>query len=115
MFRRRGRPGLLGTVARTAVVAGTASATVGAVNRHQEQKQAEKQAYSDQQAAEQQPQPQAVYQAPPPQYQQSEPAAAPAPAGDDLVSKINQLAQLKDSGVLSEEEFSAAKGKLLGM
>ncbi|MEP6561919.1 MAG: SHOCT domain-containing protein [Nakamurella sp.] len=115
MFRRRGRPGLLGTVARTAVVAGTASATAGAVNRHQEQKQAEKQAYADQPAAEQQPQPQPVYQAPPPQYQQPEPAAAPAPAGDDLVSKINQLAQLKDSGVLSEEEFSAAKGKLLGM
>ncbi|MET0863790.1 MAG: SHOCT domain-containing protein [Nakamurella sp.] len=125
MFRRRGRPGLLGTVARTAVVAGTATATAGAVNRHQQQKQAEKQAYADQQAAEQQPEQQPVYQAPPPQYQQPqyqqpqyqqpEPAAEPAPAGDDLVSKINQLAQLKDSGVLSEEEFSAAKGKLLGM
>ena len=126
MFRRRGRPGLLGTVARTAVVAGTATATAGAVNRHQQQKQAEKQAYADQQAADQQPepqpeqQPQPVYQAPPPQYQQPQyqqpaPAAETAPAGDDLVSKINQLAQLKDSGVLSEEEFSAAKGKLLGM
>jgi hypothetical protein len=87
------------------------------VNRHQQQKQAEKQAYADQQAADQQPepQPQPVYQAPPPQYQQPESVAEPAPAGDDLVSKINQLAQLKDSGVLSEEEFSAAKGKLLGM
>jgi len=124
MFRRRGRPGLLGTVARTAVVAGTASATAGAVNRHQQQKQAEKQALADQQAAEQQPepQPQPVYQAPPPQYQQPapqyqqpEPAAEPAPAGDDLVGKINQLAQLRDSGVLSDEEFSAAKGKLLGI
>jgi hypothetical protein len=92
------------------------------VNRHQQQKQAEKQALADQEAAEQQPepQPQPVYQAPPPQYQQpqpqyEQPAAEPAPAGDDLVSKINQLAQLRDSGVLSDEEFSAAKGKLLGM
>jgi len=122
MFRRRGRPGLLGAVARTAVVAGTATATAGAVNRHQQQKQAEKQALADQQAAEQQPEPQPVYQAPPPQYQQPapqyqqpEPAAEPAPAGNDLVGKINQLAQLRDSGVLSDEEFSAAKGKLLGM
>jgi hemolysin activation/secretion protein len=121
MFRRRGRPGLLGAVARTAVVAGTATATAGAVNRHQQQKQAEKQALSDQQAAEQQPEPQPVYQAPPPQYQQpapqyeQQPAPAVEPAGDDLVGKINQLAQLKNSGVLSEEEFSAAKAKLLGM
>src|SRR3954454_10683664 len=114
MFRRRGRPGLLGTVARTAVVAGTATATAGAVNRHQQQKQAEKQAYADQQVAEQHPdpQPQPVYQAPPPQDQQPEPQAqqpAAEPAGDDLVGKINQLAALKDSGVLSEEEFTAAK------
>src|SRR4051794_38577882 len=120
MFRRRGRPGLLGAVARTAVVAGTATATAGAVNRHQQQKQAEKQELADQQAAEQQPEPQPVYQAPPPQYQQpapqyQQPAPAAEPAGDDLVGKINQLAQLKDSGVLSEEEFSAAKAKLLGM
>lgn len=116
MFRRRGRPGLLGTVARTAVVAGTATATAGAVNRHQQQKQAEKQALADQQSAEQQPeqQPQPVYQAPPPQYQQPAPPVE-APAEDDLVGKINQLAQLKDSGVLSEAEFSAAKGKLLGI
>ncbi len=49
--------------------------------------------------------------APPPS-----PAAAPAaaaPAGDDLVSKIKELSSLKDSGVLSEEEFAAAKQKLL--
>ena len=81
MFRRRGRPGLLGTVARTAVVAGTATATAGAVNRHQEQKQAEKQAAADQQAAEQAPPPEPVYQAPPPQpvYQAPPPAAACRP------------------------------------
>lgn len=120
MFRRRGRPGLLGTVARTAVVAGTATATAGAVNRHQEQKQAEKQAAADQQAAEQAPPPEPVYQAPPqPVYQAPPPAPAPepaeAPTGDDLVSKIQQLAGLRDAGVLSDDEFAAAKGKLLGM
>lgn len=102
MFRRRGRPGLLGTVARTAVVAGTASATANAVNRHAVQKDAEQQAYADQQA--------------PPAPQPSAPPAGPAaPAGEDLVGKINQLAQLRDAGVLSDDEFTAAKGKLLGI
>jgi hypothetical protein len=115
MFRRRGRPGLLGTVARTAVVAGTATATANAVSRHGQQKAAEKQAYADQQAAEQQPveqapQPQPVNQAPPPA-----PAPAAAPSSDDLVGKIEQLASLRDSGVLSDAEFAAAKGKLLGI
>ncbi|HTR32257.1 MAG TPA: SHOCT domain-containing protein [Gaiellaceae bacterium] len=41
------------------------------------------------------------------------PAAAPAPAGDDLASKLAQLAQLQQSGVLTAEEFAAAKAKLL--
>jgi hypothetical protein len=121
MFRRRGRPGLLGTVARTAVVAGTATATAGAVNRHQQKKVAEKEAYADQQAAEsapppqqqpvyQQAPPQPIYQAPPPP-----PPAPEAPAEEDMVGKITQLAKLRDAGVLSDEEFSAAKAKLLGM
>jgi len=122
---------LIGTVARTAVVAGTATATAGAVNRHQAKKAAEKQAYADEQAAEQQayqaPPPPAyqppppAYQPPPPAYQPPPPAyQAPAPepaAGgdDDLVSQIAELAKLRDSGVLSDAEFSAAKGKLLGL
>lgn len=121
MFRRRGRPGLLGTVARTAVVAGTATATAGAVNRHQQQKAAEKEAYADQQAAEsapppqqQPPQQQPVYQ-PQPVYQAPPPPAPQAPAEEDMVGKITELAKLRDAGVLSEEEFSAAKAKLLGM
>lgn len=113
MFRRRGRPGLLGTVARTAVVAGTATATASAVSRHGQKKQAEKEAYADQQAAEQAPPPQQepVYQAPPPPA----PPAPAAPAGDDLVGKIEQLSSLRNAGVLSDEEFSAAKSKLLGI
>lgn len=114
-MRRRGRPGLLGTVARTAVVAGTASATAGAVNRHQQQKAAEKESYADQQTAAQAPppqqyQPQPVYQAPP-----SPPEAPGAPAEDDMVGQITQLAKLRDAGVLSNDEFTAAKAKLLGI
>jgi len=117
MFRRRGRPGLLGTVARTAVVAGTATATAGAVNRHQQKKVAEKEAYADQQAAESAPPPQQqqpVYQ-PQPVYQAPPPPAPQAPAEEDMIGKITELAKLRDAGVLSEEEFSAAKAKLLGM
>ena len=49
MPRRMGRPGLLGTVARTAVVAGTATAVVGGVHRHQDQKSADQQAADAQQ------------------------------------------------------------------
>ena len=119
MFRRRGRPGLLGTVARTAVVAGTATATAGAVNRHQQKKVAEKEANADQQAAENAPPPQQqpVYQQAPaqPVYQAPPPPAPEAPAEEDMVGKITQLAKLRDAGVLSDEEFSAAKAKLLGM
>ncbi|QBJ94795.1 SHOCT domain-containing protein [Rhodococcus sp. ABRD24] len=99
---RRGRPGLLGTVARTAVIAGTAQATSNAVNRRGQQRAAEQQAYADQQAAAVQPVPPAPA-----------PAPAPAPTGDDLVSKLQQLGQLHQSGVLSDEEFAAAKAQLL--
>ena len=92
---RRG-PGLVRTVGRTAVIAGTASAVGGRVSRHQQQKY------------DQQDQAQYEQQAPPP------PAPAPAPAGgDDIVAKLQELSNLKDSGVLSEAEFEAAKAKLL--
>jgi hypothetical protein len=122
MFRRMGRvgrPGLVGTVARTAVVAGTATATANAVSRHQANKAAEKQAAAEQQAAEQAPPPPA-YQPPPPAYQPPPPPPAPEPAADsggenDLVAQIGQLAKLRDAGVLSDAEFSAAKSKLLGL
>ncbi|MCJ0902825.1 SHOCT domain-containing protein [Rhodococcus sp. ARC_M6] len=102
---RRGRPGLLGTVARTAVVAGTAKATSNAMDRRGQQKAAEQQAYQQQQqAAEQQA------------YQQQQPAAqSPAPStGGDLVSKLQELGKLHESGVLSDQEFTAAKAQLLG-
>ena len=98
-MRRRGRPGLMGTVARTAVVAGTASATANAVNRRAQKRAAADQQTDEQPAAEQQP------AAPAP-----EPAAAPT---GDLVSQLTDLGKLRDSGVLTPEEFDAAKAKLL--
>lgn len=113
---RRGRPGLLGTVARTAVIAGTAQATSNAVNRRGQEKAAQQQAYAEQQAEQQaayvQQQQAAQQQA---AYAQQQAAGQPpAPAGDDLVSKLKQLGQLHQSGVLSDQEFAAAKAQLLG-
>jgi hypothetical protein len=87
------------TVARTAVVAGTASVVAGKVNRHQQNKYAQQ----DQAAYEQQ-----MAAAPP-----AAPAAAPEPAVDPI-ERIKELAQLKDQGILTEEEFAAQKAKLLG-
>jgi hypothetical protein len=84
----------------TAVIAGTA----GAVRHHQEQKYAN-------QAAEQQAEAQANYDAGVAAAQQQAPAA-PA-AGTDLTAELQKLAALKQAGVLSDEEFAAAKAKLL--
>jgi membrane protease subunit (stomatin/prohibitin family) len=84
------------TVGRTAVIAGTASAVSGRVNRRQQQKFAEQEAQAQQAAA-------------PPA------AAAEAPAADSdaLINQLKELATLKDQGVLTEEEFSAQKAKIL--
>ena len=100
-------PGLLRGVARTAVVAGTATAVSGRVQRRQAAKFADKDAaiYAQrEQAYEQQmaPPPQA---APPPP-----PAAAPQV---DVVGQLKELAELKDQGILTEDEFNAQKAKLL--
>jgi hypothetical protein len=108
--------GLIGGMARTAVVAGTATAVSNRVSRRQanrwaakdeeqmyQQEQAAKaQAYDQQQAYAQQP----AYAAPPP------PAAAPAE--DDTITKLQKLGELKAAGVLTEEEFAAQKAKILG-
>jgi hemolysin activation/secretion protein len=105
-MRRRGRPGLLGTVGRTAVVAGTATATANAVNRHAQNKAAEKEQAAANEAQQAAP--------PPPPPAPVAPAPAPAPAaGDDLVSKPTERAKLRDSGVLSQEEFEQAKALVL--
>jgi len=122
MRRRRGRPGLVGTMARTAVVAGTASAVVGASSNRQankrqdaaEQQAAQNAAFESQaQVAQMQADMDAM------KAQQAAPAPAPAPAaaaaddGDDMMAQLGKLADLKAAGVLSDDEFAAAKAKLL--
>ena len=90
-----GRRPVMRTVGRTAVIAGTASAVSGRVNRRQQQKFAEQEA---------QAQPAAPPSAP------AEPAAADS---DELISKLKELATLKDQGILTDEEFNAQKAKIL--
>ena len=96
-------PGLLRGMARTAVVAGTATAVSNRVSRRQASRWAQQDdPYGGQQQYEQQP----AYQEPPP------PAAAPEP---DPIAQLKQLAALKDQGILTEEEFAAQKAKILNM
>jgi hypothetical protein len=108
-------PGLLRGVARTAVVAGTATAVSGRVQRRQAEKYASRDAQiaADRTQAYQQDvgaqAPQPTYAAPPP-----EPAPEPAAPQQDVVSQLRELAQLRDDGILTEEEFAAQKAKLLG-
>ena len=112
MIRRIGRPGLLGLAARTAVVAGTASAVSGRMAGKQQEKAQAQYDQQQAQAAQQQAQIDAAAQAAAAQYAQ--PAAAPAPAGGvDVVAELQKLAALKEAGVLTDAEFAAAKGKLL--
>jgi Short C-terminal domain len=101
-------PGLLRGVARTAVVAGTATAVSNRVSRRQANRWAAKdqQAYEDQ-AYEQQQQQQA-YQQPSQAYQ-----APPAPDMDAKLEQLRQLGDLKSQGVLSEAEFEAQKQRIL--
>lgn len=110
-MRRRGRPGLLGVAARTAVVAGTATAVSGSVRNKQEAKQEAAQQSQQQEQAEQQQIAEQQQQID--QLQSQEQPAQPAAEGDDLVDRLQKLASLKYSGVLSPEEFEAAKAKLL--
>jgi Short C-terminal domain len=103
-------PGLLRGVARTAVIAGTASAVSGRVQRRQAERYASRDAqiYADRSMAYQQDMAQ---QAPPPM-----PAPAPAPAAApqvDIITQLKELGELRDSGVLTEDEFAAQKAKLL--
>jgi hypothetical protein len=91
-------PGLLRGVARTAVVAGTATAVSGRVSRRQSQRWAAQEAPPPQQAA----------PAPPP-------AAPPAAsAAESTIDQLKELGELKSQGVITEEEFAAQKAKLLG-
>lgn len=111
MIRRIGRPGLLGLAARTAVVAGTASAVSGRMAGKQQEKAQAQYDQQQAQAAQQQAQIDAAAQAAAAQYAQ--PAASPAAAGVDVVAELQKLAALKEAGVLTDAEFAAAKAKLL--
>ena len=93
-------PGLMRGVARTAVVAGTATAVSNRVSRRQAGRWSaqEEQQYAQQQYAQQQPQP-----APPPP-----PAAAP-----DTLEQLKELGELKNQGILTDAEFEAQKAKIL--
>ncbi|MFD4657175.1 SHOCT domain-containing protein [Kitasatospora sp. NPDC058444] len=92
-------PGLLRGVARTAVVAGTATAVSNRVSRRQAGRWAQQEV--------------AAEPAPPPPPPAPAPAA-PAPAGMDAkINQLQQLAQLRDQGVLTEEEFATQKQRLL--
>jgi hypothetical protein len=95
MRRRQGRPGLVGTMARTAVITGTATAVSGSVAQRQ---------HADAQAA------QAAAQPPP------RPAAPPAPEQPTtvtIVAELERLVELKQQGLLTDDEFTAMKARLL--
>ena len=90
-------PRLLRTVARTAVVAGTATTVSNRVSRRQANK------WGQQEAAQA-----------PPEAAPAPVAAAPAPAaGPSMIDQLKELGELKEQGILTEDEFAAQKAKLL--
>jgi Short C-terminal domain len=90
-------PGLLRGIARTAVVAGTATSVSNRVSRRQANRWADQNAQAE-------PPP------PPPQYYEPAPPAGPPP---DMVQQLKDLAALKDQGVLTEQEFAEQKARIL--
>jgi Short C-terminal domain len=90
-------PGLLRGMARTAVVAGTATAVSNRVSRRQGQRWAAQEAQYDPQE----------YAAPPP------PQPAPSGNGESRVDQLKELASLKEQGVLTDEEFASEKARIL--
>jgi type II secretory pathway pseudopilin PulG len=126
---RMGRPSLIGTAARTAVVAGTASAVAGSVARgqqaraeqaaqaqafQQQQQAATQQAAIDQAVAQQLAAQQAATPAPvapaPDSGGPAGPAGAPQP---DIIGQLTQLAALRDQGILTDAEFETQKARIL--
>jgi hypothetical protein len=106
---RSGRPSLLGTAARTAVIAGTATAVSGRVAANQ-------QAAAAQRASTVPPPPPL---APPPPVAPPRPvppsAGAPPALTDEVVNELRTLAELRDAGILTEDEFAGRKSLLLGL
>jgi hypothetical protein len=96
-------------MARTAVIAGTATAVSGRVQRRQAERYAERDANIYAQREQAYDQQMAAQQAPPP----PPPAPAPAPAAPDTISQLRELGELKAQGILTEEEFAAQKAKIL--
>jgi Short C-terminal domain len=90
-------PGLLRGMARTAVVAGTATAVSNRVSRRQAERWAAQDAYAS-----------------PPQGYAEPPQPAPAAGGGDRVQQLKDLAALKEQGVLNDQEFAAEKARILG-
>ena len=86
-------PGLLRGMARTAVVAGTATAVSNRVSRRQAERWAA--------------------QEPQPQYAEQPQAAPPPPTAPDPIERLKELGELRDKGILTEEEFEAQKAKVL--
>jgi hypothetical protein len=103
-------PGLMRGMVRTAAVVGTATATRGAVNRRQADKNAQAYAQAEAAAAPVAPPPQQY--APPPQEVY---AAAPAAPPEDPITQLERLGALKAQGLITEEEFNAQKAKILGL
>jgi len=97
--------GLIGGMARTAVVAGTATAVSNRVSRRQANR------WSAQQ--EPAPPPQQQYQEPPPPAYAPPPPPPPADDGPDMLDQLQKLGALRDAGVLTEAEFAAQKAKIL--
>jgi hypothetical protein len=91
-------PGLLRGVARTAAVAGTATAVSNRVSRRQANRWASQEAETHE---------------PPPQQQAPPGAAAPGNGASDPIEQLTKLAALKDQGILTEEEFAAQKARIL--
>jgi hypothetical protein len=101
-------PGLIRGVARTAAIAGTATAVSNRVSR----RQANRWYGQEEQQQQQYAQPEQQQYAPPPP---PPPAAAPTAMGeDDKIAQLKQLADLHSSGVLTDEEFAREKAKILG-
>ena len=93
--------GLIGGMARTAVIAGTATTVSNRVSR----RQAGRWAAEDQQ--------QQQYAAPPPQYQAPPPPQDDTDDTDDMIAQLEKLGQLRDKGILTDAEFAEQKARLL--
>jgi hypothetical protein len=95
--------GLIGGMARTAVVAGTATAVSNRVSRRQ----------ANRWAAQEQPQQPAYQEPPPPAYAPPPPAPPAAADAPDMLEQLQKLGELRAAGVLTEAEFAAQKAKIL--